>query len=204
MLEKRFARLLDGIVAACQKRARSYKSFEEGDGAIRICFLPQGEWGADLPDWLTELSDRYETVARISLGGNYVLNRSGFNGLCAIDSYAISALKVASCLRATELGIGYRSGYNLDNSSLDPAHGYLQQRGALCYQISLYGHIAGWLIVSIAGNDEYDDEYVAEAATDVIDNWCKSGPYIDKKLVCSFIAPPPIPCGSNKPAQKPA
>ena len=199
MVEGRFVRLLDGIVEACQKRARSYKSFEEGDGAIRICFIPQGDWGADLPDWPTDLSDRYETVARIRPGGNYVLNRSGLDGRCASDSYAISALKVASCLRATEIGIGYRSGYDLDNTSLDPQHGFLQQRGALCYQLSLYGHIAGWIIVSVSGNDEFDDEYVAEAATEVIDNWCKSGPYVDKKLVCSFIAPPPIPFGTNKP-----
>ncbi len=89
MTKNCFATLIDQIIVHRRSRAEKCKSFEEGDGAIRICFLPQGELGSVLPDWMTYFVDRYETVARISPNGNYNLHRNGLDGLQAVDCYAI-------------------------------------------------------------------------------------------------------------------
>lgn len=170
MSEIRIPDLYDDIIEACRDAAATLKGFEDGDGAIRLCYIPQGAAGVDLLDGNTCYADRYEVVARIRSSGNYVLNRDGRGE--PVDTYAFSALKVAACLRAYELELSARSGEKL-GEFYDEAHGFAPYKGAALYQMSQDNKVFGLLIVSVSGATQEEDEEVALAAESAMRKWCE-------------------------------
>ena len=179
-----FGRLFDGIIMSCQQKAKKLEGFESGDGCIRISYLPQNTWAANILESEVHSADRFELTARIMEGGNYILNRHDKHS-APIDSYAFSALKVAACLRSIELGLGERSGYDLGDLAADEEHGFATYRGAICYSLYYEHRIFALLIVSVSGASAAEDEKVAEAGETAIDNWCRMHGF-------SYEAPPPI------------
>ncbi len=161
--------LFDGIIEKCRERANDVAEFDDGDGAIRICCLPQGILGDRLIRRKSQYADRLEFVARIRDGGNYVLHRAGDGAL--VDTYALSAMKVATCLRAYEENETHRSG-TLSDPECNEMHGFSQKNGALLYELTIDGRIFALIVVCVSGADEKADEYVAEASTWAIEKWC--------------------------------
>ena len=168
----RYAELIDGIIISCRLRASELKSYEEGDGAIRVCIIPQRN---QIDSWLNQLpasGDRYETIARIVSGGNYVLNRG--RSAPPLDTYAFSAMKIATLLRVLEIEQKYISKSTQDRSVCE-SNGFAPYPGAVCYEIYANHALVCLIIVSVAGADVADDSIVAKAATDAITRWCKDG-----------------------------
>ena len=122
MKDLRISSLFDDIVEGCRDTAATLDSLKSGDGAIRLCYLPQNEFGADQIPWNTCYGDRYEVVARLTEGGNFVINRDGRDGE-PVDTYAFSALKVAACLMAYERNSETRHSGDKLGEGYDEEHG---------------------------------------------------------------------------------
>lgn len=166
-----FNRLFGDIIKSCRAKASELEGFESGDGCIRVSYLPQNAWAASILETEDCGADRFEMTARITEEGNYVLNR----GICTqapVDSYAFSGMKVAACLKASELGLSERSGHDLNSLSHDEEHGFAACRGAVGYSLYYNHRIFALLIVAIVGASAAEDEKVADAAADVIQKWC--------------------------------
>lgn len=171
MIKITTCRLFDDIIEACRQKAATLEGFESGDGCIRISYLPQNTMAVDILEANTCFADRYELCARISPEGNYVINRGRQRG-APVDTYAFSALKVAACLKAIEMGIGERSGYDLNDLACDEEHGFASYRGAICYTLCYEHRAFALLVVCASGASAIEDEAVAEAATEAIKKWC--------------------------------
>lgn len=159
--------LFDSIIMNCRKRASELDGFKEGDGAIRLCYLPQNSFGTDIIGIRSAFADRFELVARIDVG-NYVLNRDGRGE--PVDTYAFSALKVASCLLAYEKGLPARSGEDIGDV-YDEQHGFAPYHGAVLYELEYEHKIFALLIVSVSGASQSEDEEVARAAEKTLKAW---------------------------------
>lgn len=163
--------LFDGIVEACREKASTLDSLKSGDGAIRMCYLPQNEFGVSQMPMRTRCGDRYEVVSRLTENGNYVINRDGRNGE-PVDTYAFSALKAATCLMAYERNSETRRSGNQLGEGYDEEHGFGPYKGAILYQLSLNGKVFALLVVVVSGGKQEEDEKAALAANDAIDQWC--------------------------------
>ena len=71
MKDLRISSLFDDIIEGCRDTAATLDSLKSGDGAIRLCYLPQNEFGADQMPWNTCYGDRYEVVARLTEGRQF-------------------------------------------------------------------------------------------------------------------------------------
>ena len=159
--------LFDSIIMNCRKRASQLQGFKDGDGAIRLCYLPQNSLGVNALGGGSAFADRYELVARIDVG-NYVLNRGGRGE--PVDTYAFSALKVAACLLAYEQGLPARSGEDIGDI-YDEKHGFAPYHGAVLYELEQNHQIFALLIVSVSGASQAEDEEVARAAEKTLKAW---------------------------------
>lgn len=172
MKDLRISSLFDDIVEGCRDTAATLDSLKSGDGAIRLCYLPQNEFGADQMPWNTCYGDRYEVVARLTEGGNFVINRDGRDGE-PVDTYAFSALKVAACLMAYERNSETRHSGDKLGEGYDEEHGFGPYKGAILYQLSYNYKVFALLVVVVSGGKQEEDEMAALAATDAIEKWCK-------------------------------
>jgi hypothetical protein len=164
MKDVRLGDLFDGVIKACRERAKEFTRFDHTDGAIRISYLPQSQLGLEWIKPVCKNASRYEMVARISDDGNFVLNRA----TDPVDTYSISAMRVASCLRSQELE---------EDVAPDEKRGFASAIGTTAYQL-LYDHrIFALMIVSVSGAIPEEDELVAKAASEAVEEWRKNGPY---------------------------
>ena len=167
--------LIHDIIASCQRIAEYYPSFKDGDGAIRICVIPQGSWRSEQPEYIADNVDRMEFTARINpRGGNYVLNR-GRSDAPLVDTYAFSAMKIADLLHEMETS-EYFSSRSTKDVKICEDNGFAPYRGAVCFKIYSFDELSTLLIVSVSGGTQDDDESVAKSAISAIANWCDSGP----------------------------
>ena len=181
-----FHRLVDNIVEACRQKAAKLEGFASGDGCIRITYLPQCSLASEMPGLMTRFTDRYEATARITPQGNYVINRDRREG-SPVDTYSFSALKVAACLKAIELGLSERSGHDLGDLACDEEHGFASYRGAICYNL-LFSHQAfALLIICASGATAIEDEEVAEAAGSAILDWCIENPQFSVEVPAAIL-----------------
>ena len=176
-----FYRLIDDIVEVCRNKAAELEGFKNGDGCIRITYLPECSIASEMPEIGTRFTDRYEMTARIVPQGNYVINRDRIDG-SPVDTYAFSALKVAACLKAIELGLGGRSGYDVGDLACDEEHGFACYRGAVCYDLMLSHKAFAMLIVCVSGASAIEDEAVADEATEAIMAWCFKNPQFSVRV----------------------
>ena len=166
--------------------AAKLEGFASGDGCIRITYLPQCGLASEMPGLMTRFTDRYEATARITPQGNYVINRDRREG-SPVDTYSFSALKVAACLKAIELGLSERSGHDLGDLACDEEHGFASYRGAICYNL-LFSHQAfALLIVCASGASAIEDEEVAEAAGSAIMDWCIENPQFSVEVPAAIL-----------------
>ena len=150
--------LFDSIIESCREYAANMPRFSDGDGAIRINYLPQSEFGRAQCQSLTKHGSRVEIVAPISEGG----------------------MQVATCLRNQEIG-------DKKEQFQDEKHGYASSSGVLSCQL-LYDHaIFALLLISISGATPEEDELVAKHAIDSIIAWCKTGPHDGERARLFFI-----------------
>ena len=68
--------LFDAIIESIQNSAKDFVRFMNGEGSIRITYLPQSEFGRKLQQNFSKNARRCEIVAPIVENGNLVLNRS--------------------------------------------------------------------------------------------------------------------------------
>ncbi|MDO4220223.1 MAG: hypothetical protein Q4D22_03285 [Candidatus Saccharibacteria bacterium] len=162
--------LFDRVIKACSDCAKNLEGFMDGDGAVRLCYLPQSSYGRNLLGDFSTYADRYELVSRIC-DGNFVLNRHDRDAE-PVDTYAFSALKVASCLVALERGLPARSGENIGNS-YNEMHGFAPYKGAILYMLSKNHHAFAMLAVAVSGATQDEDEMAALASEETIRGWCK-------------------------------
>ena len=166
--------LSDGIITACREKAEDMPRFSDGDGAIRITFLPQSALGYQLQQANSELATRYEVATKFSDGGNFVVNRT----TKPVDTYSRTAMKIASHLRKQE---GKEDGC--------AENGFGSTDGVLSFQLLFDHKIFGLLLVCVDGGVQAENEFVVEAAKDAVCNWCRNGPLTeDGKTRLFYIA----------------
>ena len=61
-----FGRLFDEIIMSCQQKAKELEGFESGDGCIRISYLPQNTWAANILESEVHSADRFELLLAVS------------------------------------------------------------------------------------------------------------------------------------------
>jgi hypothetical protein len=156
--------LFDDIIERCRDEAEQLPRLKDGDGAIRITFLPQSELGRKLQQSVSRQASRCEVVAKIAESGNFVLNRPNE----PTDSYSTTAMKVASHLRDQEIGG--------EDKYRDEKHGFAPSRGVLSFKL-LYDHaMFALLLVSVDGGIPEENDIVVNTSREVINKWCKNGP----------------------------
>ena len=169
-------KLSDGIIAACREKAKSLPRFSDGDGAIRITFLPQSALGRQLQAASSELAARYEVATKFSDDGNFVTGRTTEE---PVDTYSRTAMKIASYLRKQE-------GKQIDHSA---ERGFGPTDGVLSFQLLFDHAIFGVLLVCVDGGVQGENEYVVEAARSAVCDWCRTGPLTeDSKTRLFYIA----------------
>ena len=168
--------LFDAIIVACREAADGLPHFEDNDGAIRITFLPQNEFGRELQCAMSNQASRCEVVAKISEDGNFVQNRPTE----PTDTYSTTAMKVASHLRDQEIG-------SKNDKCRDEKHGFTSSRGVLSFKL-LYDHaMFGLLLVSIDVGLPVWNEIVVSASKEAVRSWCQMGPKEDGHSRMAYI-----------------
>lgn len=134
-----FTDLAKTIRNTVRTKAKEISVFREtGNGAIRILGYPLC---AEADEWLGGLSDfsgpaldiaDYEFVFAISPGGSRVINVVENGHKATVDCYGYSALKIADCSLAQDLGVGLVSGLDFLRADRTEEYGYAAHRGALC------------------------------------------------------------------------
>ena len=160
-MEKSYLELVRSIRDVVRKKAQEIPVFKEsGNGAIRILAYPLCK---EADDWLGGLSefrpshqsfdsflakgwdDRpddivdYEHTFAITSGGSRVItyNSSEDGGReVKCDCYAFSAMKIAHCSRAQDLGLYLSSGMDLDDPDCVEENGYGPYKGAMCAEVN--------------------------------------------------------------------
>ena len=181
---KNYLRLVRDIRDAIRKKAQEIPKFrDEGNGCIRILLYPlckkaDDDFGGLSSFYPHDIAD-YEFAFAITPGGSRVITDStGDGGECKVDCYAFSALKIAHCSVAQDMGIGLLSGI-VDDPSLTEECGYGPYLGALCVEVKRsctscdpYCNI----YVCVSGADSSSDLRCAYAAIDVIVDFFASKP----------------------------
>lgn len=184
---KPYLELVTQIRDAVRKKAQEVPVFKKtGNGAIRILAYPLCK---EADEWLGGLSDfsdpenpdivDYEHTFAISAGGSRVIT-GVYDGVeQTVDCYAFSALKVAHCSRAQDLGAGLVSGLDLNNPYLTEDNGYGPYKGALCVEVwkrnqtfeatevALHERYFG-IYVCVSGADSEDDLKCAKVGVEAI------------------------------------
>lgn len=158
--------LFDTIIDDCRETALNFGRFIDGDGAIRITFIPRGKLGFDLTQVISRRANRIEAVAKIQDGGNFVLNRPTE----PIDSYGTSALNVAEYLREA-----------IENNQPieDASRGFGSAQGVISFDLLFDCEVFGLLLVCVDGATPEENGIVANSAKNSVCNWCRRGPQTD-------------------------
>lgn len=200
-MKRTYLELVRGVRDAVRNKAQGISEFRDnGNGAIRIMAYPRCR---EADDWLGGLSSfvndpsqysdfldmegeplggdivDYEHTFSITPGGSRVAIKVQDDIAQTVDCYAYSALKIAHCSRAQDLGAGLLSGLDLAAPSFTEAHGYGPYRGALCVEVGKLRstHVVFHktfnspfcdIYVSVSGADPQSDLECAFAAVDVI------------------------------------
>jgi len=189
-VEKTYPTLVKRIRDAVRKKAKDIPKFrDEGNGAIRILAYP-GCKEAD--NWLGGLSDfvnpcdpfaaeskkrdditDYEHTFAITPGGSRVITGIWDGVKQDVDCYAFSALKIAHCSRAQDLGLGLLSGIDMNDPNITEENGYGPYSGALCVEVmrkvssTSSTNFCG-IYVCVSGATSAEDLECALVAVDVI------------------------------------
>lgn len=186
-MEKTYLELVRRIRFAVREKAQEIPKFRnEGNGAIRIlaypCCKEADVWLGGLSVFGRELNPftgttrgsndivDYEHTFAITAGGSRVMTGVWDGVEQRVDCYAYSALKIAHCSRAQDLGAGLISGIDLNDPYLTEDNGYSSHLGALCVEV-MRGHTPSdfcGIYVCVSGADSKDDLKCAFAAVDVI------------------------------------
>ncbi len=177
------------ICDVLRKKAQEIPVFKKtGKGLIRVKFRPcckeADEWLGGLSNFDVESCQDpdivdYELDFSISPGSSHVINYVDNDGTAMnVDCYAFSALKIAHCSLAQDLGIGLRSGLEIDIDNLTEDNGYGPYRGAICVEIkeAIPDKVFEqpemkdwcWVYVCVSGAKSEEDEACALEAVPVI------------------------------------
>ena len=162
-------------------KAQEIPKFREGSGggAIRILAYPAcreaDDWFGGLGDFSKTPYDipDYEVTFAIKTGGSRVTTGVWDGVEQRVDCYGYSALKIAHCSLAQDLGVGLLSGLNLHKPHLTEDNGYGPYLGALCVEVNwtngdnIIKPFCG-IYVCVSGADSADDLRCAIAAIEVI------------------------------------
>lgn len=189
---KPYLKLVAQVRDAVREKAQEVPVFKEtGNGAIRILAYPLCK---EADEWLGGLSDfsdpenpdivDYEHTFAISAGGSRVIT-GVYDGVeQTVDCYAFSALKIAHCSHAQDLGAGLISGLDLNNPYLTEDNGYGPHKGALCVEvqrldeyddtdeIAYYYDYCGIYICVSGADSESDLECAKAGVNDINDFFC--------------------------------
>ena len=174
-MKNTYLELMKQIREVVRKKAQEIPKFrDEGNGAIRILIYPEckeadiwlgglgnfDEYPYDIPD--------YEATFAITSGGSRVITGIWDGVKQKVDCYAFSALKIAHCSLAQDLGHGLLSGLDLGDPYLTEDNGYGPYYGALCVEVSHHGKPFCFVYVCVSGADSKDDLRCAFEAVEVI------------------------------------
>ncbi len=182
-----FTNLAQTIRDTVRTKANDIPAFRRsGNGAVRILIYPlcaeadEGLGGlSDFSGSVPDIAD-YEFVFAISPGGSRVIDVVEHGREATVDCYGYSALKIADCSLAQDLGVGLASGLDFDRADRTEEYGYAAHRGALCVVVKK----ARYETVNGEPSVEYDDFcgiYV-----------CVSGAKSDEDYACALEAIPVI------------
>ena len=187
-MNKTYRELVLKIVKAVREKAQEVPVFKEsGNGAIRICAYPLCK---EADDWFggyghfpeensseaqrtpTDIPD-YEHTFAITPGGSRVIKGTWDGVEQTVDCYAYSALKIAPCSHAQDLGFGQISGLDLKDPNLVEENGYACHKGAIVFEITVCHHpgplkdFCG-IYVCVSGASSEEDLMCAVTAIEVI------------------------------------
>lgn len=178
-----YSELVKQIREVVRKKAQEIPKFrEEGNGAIRILAYPECE---EADTWLGGLGNfskhpydipDYEVTFAITSGGSRVITGIWGGVKQKVDCYAFSALKIAHCSLAQDLGYNLLSGLDLGDPHLTEDNGYGPYYGALCVEVSKHQERFCGIYVCVSGADSKDDLKCAFKAVEVINNFFADEP----------------------------
>ena len=186
---KPYLELVTQIRDAVRKKAQEIPVFRKtGNGAIRILAYPLCK---EADEWLGGLSDfrnpenpdivDYEHTFAITAGGSRVIEAFWSPDKQLVDCYAMSAMKIAHCSRAQDLGAGLVSGINLNNPHLTEDNGYGPYEGASCVEVRVqhketnFDMLFCGIYVCISGANQKDDQECSKAGVRVIHDFFRKG-----------------------------
>lgn len=178
-----YSELVKQIREVVREKAQEIPKFrEEGNGAIRILAYPECE---EADTWLGGLGDfskrpydipDYEATFAITSGGSRVITGIWDGVEQTVDCYAFSALKIAHCSLAQDLGYNLLSGLDLDDPHLTEDNGYGPYYGALCVEVRKERSRFCGIYVCVSGADSKDDLKCAFEAVGVIEKFFAEEP----------------------------
>ena len=187
LLTATFQELAVLIRDTVREKAQEIPKFrDEGNGAIRILVYPLCKaadvWMGGMGDFDKEGSPDipdYEVTFAITSGGSRVIRGvwDGVEQKC--DCYAYSAMKIAHCSRAQDVGAGLLSGLELNDPDLTDDNGYGAHRGALCVEVGvrdICGRLSEFcgIYVCVSGADSEDDLECAFTAVPKIEEFFRN------------------------------
>lgn len=169
-----------------RERAMGVPKFrKDGNGCIRILLYPCCEEADERFGGLSKFSADgndiadYEYAFAITPGGSRVIVAdTDDGGQCKVDCYAYSAMKIADCSHAQDVGAGLLSGI-VNDPSLTEDCGYGHYRGALCIVVKKVDITSGtesdycMIYVCVSGADASEDQNCAAAAIAAIEDFFK-------------------------------
>ena len=193
MITQTHQELVKRIRDAVREKTQATAQFKDG-GAIRILLYPTcraaDKWLGGLGDFESLASAEgfnfndspdYEYVFAAVPGGSRIRKNKRVGS--QIDCYAFSAMKIAHCSYAQDVGAGLKSGItHLDDACivpfLDEEYGFAPYLGAICIEVGMKGvsdvppnrHVNEFCLiyVSVSGATEDEDLRCAKAAIDAV------------------------------------
>jgi hypothetical protein len=118
----------------------------------------------------------YEYTAPILSSGSYVAEFKENGMIVKVDTYSVTAMKIADCLRAQDLNAGLFSGLpHSGRQKNDTENGYAEWLGAVCFKVRK--------------RDEWDDDKWSEFCDIYV---CVSGAKQEEDLQCAMCVAPEI------------
>ena len=153
---------------------------ETRQGCIRVSVCPKCE---EADNWLGGTSDRlggdfmtYEYTVPIISGGSYVAEFKENGKIVKVDTYSVTAMKIADCSRAQSLNVGLFSGLPYDGrQDYDTENGYAEWLGAVCFRVRK--------------RDEWDDDKLSDFCDIYV---CVSGAEQEEDLQCAMCVAPEV------------
>ncbi len=186
-MHSEWLKVVPWIIDAARMKAQGIERFRTSkQGCVRVCAYAKCDeakaWFGGLGSFKNGVSDiaDIEFAMPIVAGGSTIAVFVEDGKEIHVNTYAVTAMKIADCSRAQHLDLPALSGLSYDaRQDNDTECGYGKWAGALCVRVNKRNNEGVWsefcgIYISVSGADEYDDLRVAKYATYVIKDFFRA------------------------------